>query len=132
MNFLNGKVVNGKLVLEEDEENTLDISPIVKDVASLEGREVVFAFRPEGIELVKEGAKTSAGYEFESNVELTELLGDVTNVYATIDGKNVILKVNPHDTPARGSECKFVVPFKSAYIYDKETELAVESDVVRQ
>ena len=81
--------------------------------------------------LSKEGEKDPEGYKFTSTVELTELLGDVTNVYATIDGKNTILKVNPHDTPARGSECDFVVPFKAAYLYDKETELAIENDVVR-
>ena len=131
MNFLNGKVEDGKLVTEEDEDNVVDIAPIVKDVASLEGKEVVFAFRPEGIKLVKDGEDAPEGYKFTAMVELTELLGDVTNVYANIDGKNVILKVNPHDTPARGSECTFVVPYKAAYLYDKETELAVESDIVR-
>ena len=33
------------------------------------------------------------GYELVSNVDLTELLGDMTNVYANIGDVNVILKV---------------------------------------
>lgn len=131
MNFMSGTVTGGKLTFGEDGD-TIDIAPIVKDVADVEGKEVVFAFRPEGIQLVKEGEQPPAdGYTFTSTVELTELLGDITNVYATVDGINVILKVNPHHTPAMGSECTFFIPYKGAYLYDKETELAVPSDIVR-
>lgn len=131
MNFMNGKVEGGKLVLAGEEGETLEIAPIIKDVAASEGRDVVFAFRPEAIKLVKEGETLADSYVFEAKVELTELLGDVTNVYATADGVNVILKVNPHNTPERGSVCRFAVPFKAAYLYDKETELAIESELVR-
>ncbi len=127
MNFMYGSVKGGKLVLKDD----LDISPIANDVAALEGREVVFAFRPESIMLVPEGQTPEGCYVFDSEVDLTELLGDVTNVYANVDGANVILKVNPHDTPAMGAGCRFAVPYKSAYLYDRETELAVETDIVR-
>ena len=140
MNFMSGTVSGGKLTFavpaaegeEPEEGETIDISPIVKDAAEVEGKEVVFAFRPEGIQLVKNGKTPPAdGYTFTSTVELTELLGDVTNVYATVGNVNVILKVNPHDTPVRGSECTFFIPYKGAYLYDKETELAVPSDIVR-
>lgn len=132
MNFLYGKVEGGKLVFNGEEGKAIDISPIANDVAALEGKEVVFAFRPEAVKLVKDGEKEPEdGYTFTSTVELTELLGDNTNVYATVDGVNVILKINPHDTPERESECVFNIPFKSAYLYDKETELAVETDIVR-
>ncbi len=131
MNFLNGTVSGGKLRFNAEGGDVIDITPIVKDAVSLEGREVVFAFRPEAIKLVKEGKPPKDGYTFTSKVELTELLGDVTNVYATLDGANTILKVNPHDTPERGSDCTFFIPYKSAYLYDKETEKAVESELVR-
>lgn len=64
-------------------------------------------------------------------MDLTELLGDTTNVYANIGDVNVILKVNPHNTPETGTEFKFFVPYEAAYVYDCETELAVESDLKR-
>lgn len=130
MNFIRGKVEGGKFV--SGGKIAFDISPLVKDIAALEGKEVVFAFRPEAIKLTKDGKAGKEEYLLESDVELTELLGDTTNVYAKVDNVNVILKVNPHHTPAMGSEFKFAVPYKAAYIYDAETELAVESDVVRQ
>ena len=128
MNFLHGEVKDGKFV---GYGLSLDISPVVRDVKALEGKKVVYAFRPEAIKLTK-----SAGdYEIKSKVELTELLGDTTNVYATIgEGENkvnVILKINPHDTPAMGSDFTFRIPQVAAYIYDEETEVIVDNDVKR-
>ena len=129
MNFLKGKVEGGKFV--NDSGLSLDIKPLVTDIASIEGKSVVFAFRPEAIKIAKGGKAGKDEYLIESQVDLTELLGDTTNVYANIGDVNVILKINPHDTPEMGSTFKFCVPFKGAYIYDAETEQAVPSDIVR-
>lgn len=126
MNFIKGTVENGRI---KSEHIDLDLAPIVKDVKAIEGREVVFAFRPEAISLADKADKN--GYVISSKVDLTELLGDTTNVYANVGDVNVILKVNPHDTPEMGAEFKFFVPYKAAYLYDGETELAIESDLVR-
>lgn len=130
MNFIRGIVENGKIKAGEHE---LDLTPVVKDVKALEGKPVVFAFRPEAIKLAapKKTGKEEGGYELVSNVDLTELLGDMTNVYANIGDVNVILKVNPHFTPEMGSQFKFFVPYSAAYVFDGETELAVESDLKR-
>ncbi len=125
MNFINGKVEGGKLVAEGI---SLDLAPIVDDVKAIEGKEVVFAFRPEAISLDTSGKDC---YVIDSSVDLTELLGDTTNVYANIGDVNVILKVNPHNTPEMGAQFKFAVPYHAAYVYDKETELVVESSLER-
>ncbi len=125
MNFIRGTVEGGKLTVGE---LTLDLKPIVNDVAALEGRKVVFAFRPEAIDVDTKGAER---YVISSKVDLTELLGDTTNVYANVGDVNVILKVNPHKTPAMGSEFKFAVPYKAAYVFDQETEQIVENSIER-
>lgn len=132
MNFIKGVVEGGKIKAGEV---ALDLAPVVKDVKSLEGKKVVFAFRPEAIRLASQkpapGGKAEGGYELTSTVDLTELLGDMTNVYANIGDVNVILKVNPHHTPEMGAEFKFFVPYTAAYVFDGETEMAVESDLKR-
>ncbi|MDE6504353.1 MAG: ATP-binding cassette domain-containing protein [Clostridia bacterium] len=140
MNFIKGTVENGKIKVGE---TYADLKPVVKNVKDIEGKEVVFAFRPEAVKLPDDKKKTAKkaedeaaapapkGYTLTSKVELTELLGDTTNVYANIGGVNVILKVNPHNTPETGAEFKFFVPYEAAYVYDCETELAVESDLKR-
>ncbi len=129
MNFLKGKVEGGKFV--NDAGLSLDIAPVVDDVAAIEGKEIVFAFRPEAIKLTKNGKADKNQYLIESQVDLTELLGDTTNVYANVGDVNVILKVNPHDTPETGATFKFCVPYKAAYIFDKETEEAIPSSIER-
>lgn len=138
MNFIRGRVEDGRLIKGDLK---LDLAPVVKDVKAIEGKDVVFAFRPEAIKLPEgkkakksENAETGApvkGYELCSKVDLTELLGDTTNVYANVGDVNVILKINPHYTPEMGAEFKFVVPYEAAYLFDAETELAIESDLKR-
>ncbi len=125
MNFIRSTVENGHIKTAALD---LDLAPIVKDVKAIEGKKVVFAFRPEAIETEP---KDKNSYAIKSQVELTELLGDTTNVYANVGDVNVILKVNPHKTPAMGSEFTFYVPHHAAYVFDEETEQVVESDQKR-
>ena len=127
MNFLRGVVENGKFKGYGLE---FDLAPVVRDVHSIEGKKVVFAFRPEAIKVENKGES----YQIKSKVELTELLGDTTNVYAVVGEEekvNIILKVNPHHAPVMGSDFSFYVPHTAAYIYDAETEEIVENDVKR-
>ena len=128
MNFIRGTVNGGKL---EAYGLDIDLTPVVKDVKSIEGKAVVFAFRPEAIK----PDKGAGSYEIKSKVELTELLGDTTNVYATVGSEekvNIILKVNPHRAPETGSDFTFYVPHTAAYVYDAETEEIVENDIERR
>lgn len=127
MNFIRGTVEGGRLTSCG---LNLDLAPIVKDVKAIEGKKVVFAFRPECIKTA--GDKND--YAINSKVELTELLGDTTNVYATVgneDKVNVILKVNPHSAPQMGANFTFYIPQKSAYLYDGVSEEIIENDIVR-
>ena len=119
MNFLKGTVQDGKLTFGSvtfDLEKKLGVR--VKDY---EGKPVVFGFRPEGIVL---GEQQNA-YVVPCTVELTEMLGDNTNVYVNIDNEKAILKVDPHDTPEIDSDITFSIPFENVYLFDGETELRI-------
>ncbi|MGN0803905.1 MAG: spermidine/putrescine ABC transporter ATP-binding protein, partial [Candidatus Coproplasma sp.] len=129
MNFLKGKIEGGKFVNEDG--LSLNVAPVVDNVNAIEGKEVVFAFRPEAIKLPVNGKAESNQYLLNSNVDLTELLGDTTNVYANVGKVNVILKVNPLKAPKMGDEFAFCIPYKSAYLFDCETEEAVPSSIER-
>lgn len=128
MNFFRGVVEDGKFV---GHGLKLSVAPLVNDIGAVEGKKVVFAFRPEAISL----QKSKGDYEIKSRVELTELLGDTTNVYATVgEGEekvNVILKVNPHNAPSMGSDFTFRIPQVAAYLYDAETEEIIENNIKR-
>lgn len=128
MNFVEGRVENGAFVFENV---SLDITKSLgaDKVAKYEGKEIVMGFRPEAIKLVSDGEE---GYKLDCMVELTELLGDNTNVYSNIGEKRVILKVDPHDTPEEDLGWSFVIPFNSVYWFDKTTEEIIEKKDVQE
>ncbi len=120
MNFVRGVLKDGKLTFGA---NQLDVTKKLGDKAKkYEGKEIVFGFRPEAIEL---GSKPGA-YVVKADVELTEMLGDNTNVYITAGEDKAILKVDPHDTPKIDTTIEFSIPMESVYLFDGETEMVIK------
>lgn len=107
MNFVSAILKGGKINIGK---NVIDLSKKLssQNLKQYEGKKIIFGFRPEAIELGK-----GEGYQIDCTVELTELLGDNTNVYVDIQGEKTILKVNPHDTPEMDSKISFTIPLES-------------------
>ena len=122
MNFVTSTVQNGSIQIGEA---TLSLSELLTPdvLASYEGKKMVFGFRPEAIEL---GNKADS-YVLNAEVELTELLGDNTNVYVDVNGTKSILKVDPHDTPKMDTRIDFSIPYSAVYLFDGETENVIET-----
>ena len=120
MNFVRATVSKGSIRLGNV---SLDLSKKLGDkTASYEGKTVVFGFRPEAIAL---GEKENA-YRVPCKVELTEMLGDNTNVYVNIGEDKAILKVDPHDTPEIDADITFSIPYEGVYLFDGETENVID------
>ena len=101
----------------------LDLAPkLGKKLGSCEGKEIVFGFRPESIKL----GQQKEAYVMDADVELTEMLGDNTNVYIKMQEQNAILKVDPHDTPEVDTKIVFSIPYESVYLFDGETEMVIK------
>ena len=114
MNFVRGMVKGGRMAFGDQ---TLDLS-FRKDAAALEGKEIVLGFRPEAIAL----DEREDACRLTSRVELTEMLGDTTNVYIVSGEQQAILKVDSHDTPETDRDMTFCIPHDSIYLFDGETE----------
>ncbi len=100
----------------------LDISAgLGSHKAEYEGKDVYFGFRPEAAIL---GEQADA-FVLNATVELTEMLGDNTNVYVNIGETNAILKVNPHEAPQMDEQITFSIPVSSTYLFDAETEMVI-------
>ena len=120
MNFVRGTVKGGKIPFGD---NQIDITKKLGDkTAQYEGKELVFGFRPESIEL----GKKDGAYQLQAVVELTEMLGDNTNIYITAGEEKAILKVDPHDTPALDEKITFSVPVENVYVFDGESENVIK------
>ena len=124
MNFIEGCVKDGKINISD---NIIDLSAIADSdvVKKYEGEEVVLGFRPEAIKLVGK-EDTEKAFKISCTVELTELLGDNTNVYVDIKGIKTILKVDPHDSPEMDAKLDFAIPYESVYLFDKNTEKRIK------
>lgn len=121
MNFIRCTVQNGTVRIGG---KTLDISAnLGKNAPQYEGKSIYFGFRPEAIKL----GEVSGAYTLPANVELTEMLGDSTNVYVNIGDTNAILKVNPHNTPKVDSDIVFSIPVEDSYLFDAQTEEVISS-----
>ncbi len=116
MNFIRGVVRDGNISFGG---NVLELEKkLGSRTGDYEGKEIIFAFRPEAVTL---GGAEDA-YQAEALVELTEMLGDSVNVYITAQEEKAILKVDPHDTPEIDSSITFSIPYKDVYLFDGETE----------
>ena len=116
MNFVRATVNDGCVEIAGEKH---DLSLVIGDeINKYNGKDIMFGFRPEAISL----AEIENSFKLSADVELTELLGDNTNVYVDMLGDKVILKVDPHDTPKMDTKISYCVPHKSVYLFDAETE----------
>ncbi len=120
MNFIRSTVRGGQIDIAGQK---LDISgKLGARAAEYENKDVYFGFRPENIVL---GARENA-FVLSANVELTEMLGDNTNVYVNMAENNAILKVSPYETPEMDTQITFSIPAENAYLFDAETEFVID------
>ena len=120
MNFVRGKVNGGSIAFGE---NSLDLKRKLGNIEKYEGKEIVLGFRPEAIVL----GESPDAYVVNCMVELTEMLGDNTNVYVTSNQQQAILKVDSHDTPQMDAPLTFSIPLESVYLFDGETENVIDA-----
>lgn len=122
MNFIRSVVHSGCIEIGGEK---IDVSShLGSRGAEYEGKQIVFGFRPEAITL----GTHEQSHVLQADVELTEMLGDNTNVYVNIGQNNAILKVNPHDAPSMGDHISFSIPFESTYLFDGETEQVIPAE----
>ena len=81
----------------------------------------MFGFRPEAVRL----GEADGACVVRCRVELTEMLGDNTNVYITAGDRQAILKVDSHDTPEMDTDITFSIPTEAVYLFDAETEKVI-------
>ena len=114
MNLKKVEIRGDKCVIGE---NAVFCPTLKKDkLSAFDGKELTIGFRPESIALKEE----KGCVKFTATPTLTEMLGDNVNVYATVGGKNVILKVTPYDEITVGKDFDFFVPEDKIYFFDEE------------
>ena len=120
MNFVKGTVKDGKVAFGDQ---CIDLTKKMGErIREWEGKEMILGFRPEAIVL----GEQEDSYHLTCEVELSEMLGDVTNLYVFVGEEQAILKVDPHEVPQLGSSIPFSIAYKNLYLFDGDTEMAIK------
>lgn len=125
MNFLHCELSEkqGKQILRIKETDvSLDILDRFPELGQRKNKDIVLGFRPEAVSLCDGTKHEENGMTLETQVNLTELLGDNANVYCSLEKLNLIIKVDPHDIPKKKSICSFFIPDSAMFFFDGEDE----------
>ena len=87
------------------------------------GKQVTFGIRPENIIEVKAGDKVP--YQFESKVNVYELLGAEVFLYFDLGTANITARVEPTTKVRPGDTVKYTFDTQKIHVFDKETELTI-------
>ena len=127
MNFVDAvaRVEGGKAFLDVEGQSIelpADKAKAVID-GGYNGKPVVFGIRPENIIEVKGGDK--APYQFESKVNVYELLGAEVFLYFDLGNANITARVEPTTKVRPGDTVKYTFDTSKIHVFDKETELTI-------
>jgi len=126
MNFINGHL-EGKEFVSDDGYLKIDISDQGKDyLAQLADRRLVLAYRPEHV-LYEKKPKT---YEFNGVCEVTEMLGDIQNIYVNCGTSKAVLKGVPSQTFNIDENITYYVDRGQIRIFDADTENLIPNEEI--
>ncbi len=127
MNFLHGKLEKGGVFTSQNGSVKIKL-PNGKVEAAVEGgyegKDIILGIRPEDVydERTKLIFETWPEGVVTVKVEMSELLGAETNIYASIDGDQIIGAVSSRDDLEVGDEVKLVFDLNHVHLFDAETE----------
>ena len=128
MNFIHGKVDKKGLFTSTDGSQKVMIPEgkvsILKEQNYLE-KDVILGIRPEDIHDDPVVIETYPDSLIHVTVDVAELLGAETNIYASIGKDSIIASVPARDDLGKGSLVKLALDMNHCHVFDVETEKAV-------
>ena len=116
--YRNGIITDGKGL-------ELPVSTPMKallDDRGYEGKEIVFAIRPEDIHAEQIFLNTSPETTYQSTISVAELTGAESILHLDVNGTEVVAVVDARDHHEHGSSIEIAFDMNKAHFFDKETE----------
>ena len=125
MNFLRGKYIDGKFVIEADKtQRRIEIElseELKKNIKGYENEEVVLGIRPEDIYVDGPIAEKYPGATTEVECDVVELLGHELIVYGYMNGQRIIVKTSAtHDIQVH-DKINFTFDMSRVHFFDPTT-----------
>ena len=128
MNFISGTIdKSGKFTSLKGNQSVMIPEGKMKTVVEKDyvGKPVILGIRPEDIhddEIVLETYKDST---VEVQVDIAELLGAETNIYASVGDDSIIASVPARNDLEKGSMVRLAFDMNHCHLFDKDTEVAI-------
>jgi multiple sugar transport system ATP-binding protein len=127
MNFFPAKITqdDGKLVVDG---NSFKVQVPDKHLSiynSLVGRPIIFGIRPEDIHNPDFAPPSIFAQSVETEVDVTELMGNEIFVYLKSGDHNFVARVDPRTRVQMGDKVQVVFNMDNMHIFDRDTEQAI-------
>ena len=129
MNFIHGKVEETGKFTTSGGNYKIQIPAgklsVLKEKGYI-GKEIILGIRPEDIHDTPIVLETYPDATVELTVDVSELLGADTNIYATMDGDAVTAAVDARDDLVIGDKVKLAFDMNKCHFFDKDTEKVIK------
>lgn len=127
MNFFPAKVVqdDGKLYVDGKSFKLQVPDRHVSTFTPLAGKPVVFGIRPEDIHNPEFTPSSIFAQSVETEVDVTELMGNEIFVYLKSGEHNFVARVDPRTRVQMGDKVQVVFNMDNMHIFDRDTEQAI-------
>ena len=125
MNFLYGKLENGKFAIYGSEQKIKMTDEQMKLLKNYVGHGLVYGIRPENLIFEKDERFERYDASFEIKVDIIELLGDILNVHGKVGATEVIIKMpNKYDVK-EGDVIKVAIESSYERFFNETTTKAI-------
>jgi multiple sugar transport system ATP-binding protein len=127
MNFFNAKLTQSNGKLHVDAESFVVEIPENRagPFRAYAGKNVIFGIRPEDLHDPHFAPPGIHQALVESNVEVTELMGNEVFLYLKNGDKNFVGRVDPRSQARVGHKVQIALNMDNMHLFDKETERAI-------
>ena len=125
MNFIRGNIEEGHFVVSSGKFKIPEGKYKALIKAGYDNKEVIFGIRPEDISNGPLIAEVHADAKYPTKVEVSELLGHELIVYTSIDGTQVVAKLDARNEVSMHDEVELTLDMNKCHFFDTETEKAI-------
>ncbi len=122
MNLFHGVVKDGKFVIGDIEISVPETYLNMLRVQGHMDKEIILGIRPEDFHDDEKLMKESPQTKISVNVEVSELLGATTNIYAKISGQSFVAQLDTNPDVKNGDTYEVVIDMNKARFFNVETE----------
>ena len=126
MNFVEVDSTEGKLTAEGGAIE-VPLPPRFREAVGVDGRKLVAGFRPEHMDIVRDGNASTAGARIRANADVVEYLGNEELLHVNSGGRDIVAIVDSEYRVKPGDVLDFTVPLEKLHLFEADGGKALTS-----